>query len=295
LKPAAFRHYAPTELSEALELLAQYGDAAKPLAGGQSLVPALNFRLARFEVLIDLNRIAELAYIRRDGEFLRIGAMTRQRGVQTAELLRQHAPLLCEATRFVSHLPIRSRGTIGGSLSHADPAAEYPAVALALDGVLVLRNRKRVRRVAAADFFKGVFSTALEPDELLVELELPIARNDEGFAFDEVSRRQGDFAIAGVAASVALREKRIVKVSLAACGIGEAPVRLRAAEQMLLGGEPGEQLFSRAAAAAEKSISPQSDIHADAYYRRRLVASLVRSVATCAAQRAKRRDVDARA
>jgi aerobic carbon-monoxide dehydrogenase medium subunit len=286
LKPAAFCHRAPTLLSEALELLAHHGNAAKALAGGQSLVPALNFRLARFDVLVDLNRIAELAYMRCEGDVLRIGAMTRQREIELSPLIRQHAPLLSEATRLVSHLPIRTRGTIGGSLSHADPAAEYPAVVLALDGVLLLRNRMRARRVPAADFFHGLFSTALDPDELLVEIELPVAGKAEGFAFDEVSRRRGDFAIVGIAASVAVRGGKIVKAALAACGVGTVPLRLRTAEQVLLGAEPAGPLFRKAAAAAASSVEPQSDLHADADYRRRLVATLVESVATRAAQRA---------
>jgi aerobic carbon-monoxide dehydrogenase medium subunit len=286
LKPAPFSHHAPTHLAEALDLLARHGSAAKALAGGQSLVPALNFRLARFDVLVDLNRIAGLAYIRHEGQHVRIGAMTRQREIEVSPLIQQRVPLLSEATRMVAHLPIRTRGTIGGSLSHADPAAEYPAVVLALDGVLVLQSNARARRVPAAEFFRGLFSTAMEAGELLVEIEIPVARPHEGFAFDEVSRRRGDFAIAGVAAAITVRERRIVAARLAACGVGAVPLRLTAAEELLVGKQPEATLFRRAAAAAASSVSPQGDLHADADYRRRLLHNLVQAVAARAVQRA---------
>ena len=286
MKPAAFNHYAPTLLSEALELLAAHGPDAKVLAGGQSLVPTLNFRLGRFGILVDLNRIKELAYTRHDGKVLRIGAMTRQREIETSPLVRERVPLLTAATKMVSHLPIRTRGTIGGSLSHADPAAEYPAVILTLDGVLILQSRAASRRVAARDFFLGLFTTAVRPDEILVEVQLPVAEHNQGFAFDEVSRRQGDFAIVGIAAAISVINGRIAGARLSACGVGAGPLRLNAAEDILNGQEPTPDVFRKAASVAAASVEPKSDLHADAEYRRRLVASLVQRVASHAARTA---------
>ncbi len=286
MKPAAFSYRAPTLLSEALDLLAEHGSGGKPLAGGESLVPALNFRLGRFGVLVDLNRIEELAYIRHEGGVIRIGAMTRQREIEVSALVQEHVPLLTAATRMVAHLQIRTRGTIGGSLSHADPASEYPAVVLALEGVLVLQSRNGLRQVPARDFFLGLFTTAVQADEILVEVQLPVAERDQGFAFDEVSRRQGDFAIVGVAAAITVRGGRISGARLSACGVGEAPLRLNAAESVLIGKEPAPDVFQEAASAAAASVEPRSDLHADAEYRRRMVASLVRRVAGQAARTA---------
>jgi CO/xanthine dehydrogenase FAD-binding subunit len=283
LKPAAFEYLSPTRLTDALDLLAAHRENAKVLAGGQSLVPTLNFRLGRYDLLVDINRIEELAYIRFEGEVLRIGAMTRQRTIEISPLVRRHAPLLAEATRFVAHLPIRTRGTIGGSLSHADPAAEYPAVLLALDGELTLRSREGLRRVPAADFFVGPLETVLRPDELLVEIAIPAARPGQGFAFEEVSRRHGDFALVGVAAAITVNAGKVTLARLAACGIGSGPVRLREAEQLLEGRSPSPALMREAGQAASRSVSPQSDLHADATYRQHLVGVLLQDVAAKAA------------
>ncbi len=273
-------------MSEALDVLAEHGSNAKVLAGGQSLVPALNFRLGRFGVLVDLNRIEELAYIRHEGGVVRIGAMTRQREIEVSALIRERVPLLTAATRMIAHLQIRTRGTIGGSLSHADPAAEYPAVILALEGVLVLQSRRGTRQVPARDFFLGLFTTAVQPDEILVEVQLPVAGRGQGFAFDEVSRRQGDFAIVGVAAALTVGGGRISGARLSACGIGEAPLRLNAAESVLIGQDPAPEVFQKAASVAAASVEPRSDLHADAEYRRRMGASLVRRGAGPAARTA---------
>ena len=283
MKPAPFNYRAPDKLTEALDLLATYGSDAKVLAGGQSLVPAMNFRLNRFALLIDINRIRELEYIRIDGQVLRIGALTRHRDIEMSPLVREHAPLVAEAVRHVAHLPIRTRGTIGGSLSHADPAAEIPAIVLALDGTLVLQSRTGARSVRATEFFQGMFSTALQPNELLVEIQLPVAQPGQRFAFEEVSRRRGDFAIVGVGAMVNLQHGRISQARFAACGVGTGPVRLRAAEQLLEQQVPTAALFARAAAAAAAAVDPQTDIHADAEYRRRLLAGLVERVGMRAA------------
>lgn len=283
MKPAAFTHLAPTQVAEALDLLARYADTAKVLAGGQSLVPVLNYRLGHFPVLIDLNRIEALTFIRADGPLLRIGAMTRQRDIETSPLVRDLAPLLAEATLMVSHLPIRSRGTIGGSLAHADPSSEYPAVMVTLDAVMVVANQAGKRRVAAADFFHGFFETAIAPGEILVEIEIPVAHNEQRFAFDEVSRRRGDFAIVGIATAMTLQKHRIVIARLTGCGVGAGPVRLAEAEARLTGHDATPTLFREAAAVAAASVDPPSDLHATAAYRRKLVATLVERVLARAA------------
>jgi carbon-monoxide dehydrogenase medium subunit len=283
VKPAAFSHFAPTRLADALALLASHADTAKILAGGQSLVPALNFRLGHFPVLIDLNRIEALAYIRVDGSVLRIGAMTRQRDIETSPLVAEHAPLLAEATLMVSHLPIRSRGTIGGSLAHADPSSEYPAVMLTLDAVMVMQSQAGVRRVAAADFFHGFFETAIGSAEILVEIEIPVARSGQRFAFDEVSRRRGDFAIVGIAAALTMQQQRIVAARLTGCGVGAGPVRLQQAEQLLEVRDATTSLIHEAAVTAAAEVEPQSDLHAGAEYRRKLVNTLVKRVVARAA------------
>ncbi len=282
MKPAAFEYLSPTHLNDALDLLARHGASAKILAGGQSLVPTLNFRLGRYDFLIDINGVGELAYIRLEEGALRIGAMTRQRAIERSPLVRRHAPLLAEATKSVAHLPIRTRGTIGGSLSHADPAAEYPAVLLALEGELILRNRQALRRVPATEFFVGPLETVLRPDELLVEIAIPAARPQQGFAFEEVSRRRGDFAIIGMAAAVAMDARKIGEARFAACGIASGPVRLRAAEALLIGQVPSPALLVEAGRVASRSVTPQSDLHADAEYRRHLIDVLLQQVAAAA-------------
>jgi len=282
LKPAAFEYLSPTRLSDALHLLAEHGMNAKVLAGGQSLVPTLNFRLGRYDYLIDINGLGELAYIRLEGETLCIGAMTRQRSIERSAPVRRYAPLLAEATKSVAHLPIRTRGTIGGSLSHADPAAEYPAVLLALDGELVLQSRAGRRRVPAAEFFLGPLETALRADELLVEIVIPAARPGQGFAFREVSRRRGDFAIVGVAAALTMNAGKIGDARFALCGIGSGPVRLSEAERLLTGQVPSPALLREAGHLAARSVTPQSDLHADADYRRHLIDVLLQQVAAAA-------------
>ena len=202
MKPAAFDYHAPESLEEALALLNEYGYEAKLLAGGQSLIPTMNFRLARPAVLIDLNRIKELSYIEKNGSGLRLGAMTRQRALERSELVANHAPLLHETMPFIAHPQIRNRGTIGGNIAHADPASELPAVMWALDGYLKLQSAAGERRVAVQDFFVGMFTTDLEPEEMLTEIEIPAMFPRSGWAFREIARRHGDYALVGVAATV---------------------------------------------------------------------------------------------
>lgn len=267
-------------------LLAKHGDSAKILAGGQSLVPILNFRLGRYDFLIDINRIDPLSYIRVENDMLCLGAMTRQRVIESSALVLREAPLLARATKFIAHLPIRTRGTIGGSLAHADPAAEYPAIALALDAEMVIRRAGAARTVAARDFFLGPLETALELGELLVEIRVPVKRPNRGYGFDEVSRRRGDFALVGAAASVTLNGSRVGVVRIAICGLESGPVRVTVAEQALLGSEASRENIRVAARQGAKSLTAQTDLHATADYRLHLAEMLMRRALDQAVQEA---------
>ena len=286
MKPAAFDFHRASSLDEALALLAQY-PSAKPLAGGQSLIPAMNFRLAQPAALVDLNRVAELAGISTTATGgLRIGAMTRHAAVERSDLVRRNAPLLAEAMPHVAHPQIRSRGTMGGSLAHADPSAELPAVMIALNASFVLRSRAGERRVAATDFFTGLFATALTPGELLVAAEIPPRAPRAGCAFLEVARRHGDYALAGVAAELSLDASgKIANARVALLSVGDCPVLAHAAAS-LAGQSPTDAVLLAAANAIRDELDPPSDIHADAKYRRQLAAVLTRRALTLAAERA---------
>lgn len=288
MKPAPFRYFRPTALDEALALLAEHGGEAKPLAGGQSLIPAMNFRLARPQALVDLGGIAELAYVRSEPERVTIGAMTRQRAVERSDVVRREAPLVAEALPFVAHPQIRNRGTVGGSLAHADPAAELPAVMLALDARFRARSRERERTIPAGEFFTGILETALGPDELLVEVAVPRAPARSGHAFIEVARRHGDYALVGVAALVALDPRGRCEVArIALVSVGDGPVLATEAAAALTGEEPTAAAIEAAAeAAARRDIDPPSDIHASAVYRRHLAAVLTRRALARAFERA---------
>lgn len=285
MKPAQFEYHDPTTTEEALALLKQYGGEAKVLAGGQSLVPLMNFRLSRPAALIDINRIPALAYIKEEKGQLRFGAMTRQRAIEHSDLVRSRIPLLTEATALVGHLPIRSRGTIGGSVAHADPAAEYPAVVTALEGELVVRGSGGERRVKPEEFFVTYLTTSLGPDEMLTEVRLPIQPKGSGWAFEEFSRRHGDFAIVGIAAFLVVEGGRVKKARLATAGAGPISIRLKAAEQILEAGRLDEKTFQEAGAKASELVSPDADIHASADYRRHLTKVLtVRALRRAAAK-----------
>ena len=279
MKPPKFEYHAPASVEEAIALLGRYGGDAKVLAGGQSLVPLLNFRLSRPAALVDLNRIAALAYIREDdgggrAAMIRFGAMTRQRTVEFSPVVAQRLPLLREATGLVGHLPIRSRGTIGGSIAHADPSAEYPAVLAALEGEVVVRGPKGERVVAAADLFQTYLTTTLAPEEILVEVRLPAMPAGACYAFEEFSRRHGDFALVGIAAMVVVEGGRCATARLATAGAGPVPVRLRDAEAILIAEGVGERALEAASRRAAELVSPDSDIHASADYRRNLTRVL---------------------
>jgi carbon-monoxide dehydrogenase medium subunit len=287
MKPAPFEHLAPTSVPEALNMLGEYAPDARVLAGGQSLVPMMNFRLARPAVLVDLNRISDLFYIDDNGDYLAVGAMTREREIENSDLVRAACPLLHEATLNIGHLPIRSRGTIGGSLCNADPAAEYPATILALDATLVAQSVRGEREIPAAEFFDGALTTTLEPDEILTEIRAPKAPSGSGAAFLEVSRRHGDFALAGVAAQITLDGDVVTNVRLAACGVGSGPVRLTGAEDAIRSDGLTDASLAAAEAAAAVQADPDSDVHATSGYRRKLAGVMTKRALQKAAERAR--------
>jgi len=292
MKPAPFEYHRPETLDEALDLLAETGSDAKALAGGQSLVPAMNFRLARPAVLVDLNRVAALAYTETNGDGgLRIGAMTRQRAAERSDLVARGAPLLFEALPWIAHPQIRNRGTVGGSVAHADPAAELPAVMVALDARFVLRSRSAARTVPAQAFYTGILSTVLRPDELLTEIQIPPRAPGARAAFMEVARRQGDFALVGVAVELVLDGAgTCASARIALLSVGDGPVLATHAMSVLAGTVMGAAAIEEAARlAAEIDIDPPGDIHASPAYRRHLARVLVRRALLEAVERAPQR------
>ncbi|GEL18072.1 FAD binding domain-containing protein [Pseudonocardia asaccharolytica] len=285
MKPPPFSYAAPPTIAEAVGLLAEHADAEpRVLAGGQSLIPLMNFRLAEPSHLIDLRNVAELSGIRLDGDVLVIGAMTRQSQIEQAPEVAIAAPLLAEATGLVGHTPIRNSGTIGGSLAHADPAAELPAVALALDADLVAAGPGGTRTIPAAEFLRGPFSTALAADEILTEIRLP--RRAGGYAFVEFARTHGNFAIVAVAALVELDGDRISRAALALTGVAPTAIRATAAEDVLTGAVPDDATIAAAADAAVSGVRPAGDLHASAQTRIELARSHVRRAVTLALHRA---------
>jgi CO/xanthine dehydrogenase FAD-binding subunit len=289
MKPAPFDYFDPDSVEEVLELLKQYGDEAKLLAGGQSLGPLLNMRLSVPQVIIDLNRVEALNYQREVDGWLVLGALTRQSTLEDDAALRERQPLVAEAIPFIGHRAIRNRGTVGGSLVHADPAAEWPALATALQAELVVRRAGQGDRVLGTDdFFLSALVTTLEPDELLHEVRLPPWSPSAGWAFIQFSRRYGDFALFGVAARLDLDQTgRCTEARLALIGASPTPVRARQAEAMLLGEAATETLFEAAAQQASTEIEPEGDIHASVGYRRQLATVLVARALMQAAARAK--------
>jgi aerobic carbon-monoxide dehydrogenase medium subunit len=277
LKPASFEYHAPETVADAVGLLAEHADEAKPLAGGQSLVPMLALRLTRFAHLVDLNRIPELTGVTRSNGTLTIGAMTRQRAIERDPQVGEAVPLLGLATPHIGHFQIRNRGTVGGSLAHADPASELPAVALTVDAEFELASVRGTRRVGAADFFEGTWTTSAADDELLVATHFPVWEGRVGFAFDEVARRHGDFALTGVAAAVELGgDGKLTRCAIGFLGMGSTPLRARDAEGELLGGAPpAAPAIEELAQLAVRDLEPPDDVHATSRYRTRVGAYLV--------------------
>ena len=280
MKPAPFEYFRPRSIEEAIDLLTEHGPDAKPLAGGQSLIPAMNFRLATPAGLVDLNEITGLSNVTAQDDGLHIGGMTRHRTLEQNETVARQAPLVTAAMPFVAHAAIRTRGTIGGSLAHADPAAELPAVMLALDAVFTVRSRQGPRKVRAADFFTGLFTTTIEPGELLTEVTIPPLPPRSAYAFQEIARRHGDYALAGAAAAVAVDERgRCTSARVALLSVADRPVLAEQVRRALEGQPPtAEAIRAAAAAAATRDLDPPADIHASSAYRRHLAAVLIQRV-----------------
>jgi carbon-monoxide dehydrogenase medium subunit len=289
VKPVDFDYEAPTTLGAAVALLADGGDDARALAGGQSLVPLLNLRLVRPRLVVDLNRVAGLDGIREDGGGLALGAMTRQADAERGALVRERAPLLAEALGLVGHPAIRFRGTIGGTIAHADPVAEVPAVALALDATVDVASPRGARAIAIDDFLRGPLTTALAPGELLTGVRLPPWSRAHGWAFVEFARRHGDFALAGVAIVLAVAGDRIAEPTrVVVIGDGARARRARATERRLVGERAEAKTFAMAAAVADDGLEPATDIHGSAAYRAHLVRTLTARALDAALARAGR-------
>ena len=287
MKPAPFAYLAAAGVEEAVAALAEHGDEAKVLAGGQSLVPMLNFRLLGPALLVDLNRVPGLDLIAELDGGLRLGAMTRHRALETSPLVSGRFPVLAAAMTHVAHLAIRNRGTIGGSLAHADPAAELPMMALLLEAEIEVIGTGGTRTIAARDFFLGALSTALAADEIITAVVLPALPPATGWGFEEVARRSGDFALAAVAATLSLSEDGVAEARVAVTGAGEKPLRIASAEALLRDEGPGPETIAAAARAAREAVEPHGDLHASADFRRHLVGVLAERALKTATRRAR--------
>jgi aerobic carbon-monoxide dehydrogenase medium subunit len=288
MKPAPFDYYAPDSIEQALDLMSQYAGDAKILAGGQSLVPAMNFRIVQPSVLIDLNHAAELGYVREDENVLRIGTMTRERELEFNPLISNWAPLLVEAAPHIAHPQIRNRGTIGGSIVNADPAAELPVLMVALRARLKAKSVSGERWIDAQDFFLGMFTTALEPEEILVEIELPASPPRTGWSFMEVAPRAGDYALMGIAVLVTLDQNgKCEQAKMVYLNAGDGPVEAKESEKLLIGELLSDHLIEAAASkASETEINPFGNIHTSPEFQRHLANVLTKKALKQAAQRA---------
>ena len=277
MKPPPFDYMDPRSLDEAVGLLAEHGDEGKVLAGGQSLVPLLNFRLAQPSVIVDVNRVVELSYLRRSNGRLHIGAMCRQTRLEQSPVTREGWGLLGDALALVAHPQIRNRGTVGGSAAHADPAAELPVAFSALEARFTARSSRGERVLDADEFFVTHLTTALEPDELLVEVEVPPVAEGTGHAFTEYSRRHGDFALGGAAVLYTKNgDGTCTDARIAMLGAADTPLRAREAEEALLGQKLDDEVAAEAAKLAARDIEPTGDIHGSSSYRKRLIEAMVR-------------------
>jgi carbon-monoxide dehydrogenase medium subunit len=276
MKPAPFKYILARTLHEALAAKAEYGDEARFLAGGQSLVPTMNFRMATPAVLIDINPLSELSGIKANGTIC-IGALTRYRMIEADSGIGEHLPILHEALPHIAHPQIRNRGTLGGNLAHADPASEMPAIVLALDATVHLRSASAKRQVAARDFFVGALETAIAPEEMLTAIDLPALPPNTGACFMEVARRKGDFAIAGVAVLVTRgTDGTCTRARLAYCGVAQTPFDAGEAAQSLIGGKVGPADIKQAATLAMAALDPPGNSHADPSYQRHIAGVLTR-------------------
>jgi len=278
MKPVPFEYHRPASLAETFDLLDRYGDDGRLLAGGQSLVPALNLRLAVPRAVIDINRIPDLDAIRVTGEGLVIGALARQEALERSPLVREHAPLIASALPHVGHSAIRARGTIGGSLALADPAAELPACVVALGVTIRVGRRGGTRDIAADDFFRGIYTTALGPGEIVTEILVPRPAAGWRWGFDELARRHGDFALAGVAAGARVESGAVAETRLVFFGVGTRPVRARRAEAALAGGRADAEALAAAGRALDGDLDPPGDVHGSPALRRHLARVLLARV-----------------
>jgi aerobic carbon-monoxide dehydrogenase medium subunit len=275
MKLPSFDYACPATIAEAIALLAAHSGEAKPIAGGQSLVPMLAFRLTAPTLLVDLRKLSELRQIKITDAGVTLGAMVRWRDILNEPRLRQAHPLLVAAVEHIAHYQIRNRGTVGGSLAHADPAAELPGIAVTCDTDIVAHGSTGPRVIAAADFFRGALMTALRPDEIVIEIRFPAWPRQRRYGFREFARRRGDFALAAAAVTFDEMEKKSRNVRVGAIGIGDRPMRLNAAERALEGGAIGEAAIAGCAAAASAAVAPADDIHASAAYRKTLIGVMV--------------------
>jgi carbon-monoxide dehydrogenase medium subunit len=277
MKPAAFEYHAPESIADVTALLAEHGDDAKVLAGGQSLVPLLAMRLTRFPHLVDLNRVDELRGIERRNGTLTIKAMTRQAVAEHDGAVAEASPLLARALPYIGHFQIRNRGTVGGSIAHADPASELPAVALALDAEMEVAGNGSTRRIPATEFFESTWTTTLEPEEVLTAVHVPVWSGNCGFVVDEVARRSGDFALTGVVCGVEVDGSgKVARSAIGLFGMGPTPIRASEAEAALTGSTPGDGDLEEIGRLAAAACSPSEDVHASAEYRTHVGAHLVK-------------------
>lgn len=290
MKPPPFRYYDPSTMAEAVQLKAEHGFDATVLAGGQSLVPLLNLRLAHPDVLLDINRIADLQGLRRTDHVLEFGATVRQYQLEEDDAVRQALPILAEAARFIGHRELRHRGTVGGSLAHSDPAAELPCLALALSAEMVAASAAGTRTIPAAEFFEGFFTNTLQADEILTAVRFPVPTTGTGWGFAEVARRHGDFALAAAAALLRLDGRRVVDASVCLAGVADRPVRAEEVEGALAGSEPDDGELGAAARHAERLVTTPDDVHATTVYRQKVAVVAVERALAAALTRAKERE-----
>src|SRR5262249_51273761 len=286
MKPVAFDYLAAESVDDAVSALARAGGDGKILAGGQSLVPMLNFRLVRPSILIDINRIRDHGYVHANGDVVTIGALKRHHALETSPVIKAHLPIVTAAMQHVAHLAVRNRGTIGGSLSHADPAAELPMMAVLLDAKIGIRSQQGRRVADARRFFTGSLTTELKHDEMVTDVEFPRLLPNTGWAFEEMARRAGDFALAAVGVTMSAREGKADRVRIGMMGVGETPLRAFEAEGLLAGKAIDAPALETAASAIEAAVEPNTDLHASADYRRFLVGALARRAISVAWQRA---------
>ena len=286
MKPAAFDYIAPNSLEAAVEAIAAANGDGKLLAGGQSLMPLLNFRMTRPTVVVDLMHIPGMSFIELRGNAVAIGAMTRHADLEFSDLVAGKLPVMAAAMRHVAHLAIRNKGTIGGSLSHADPAAELPMLAVFYGATIKVQGSNGRREIAAEDFFVSALANCLDPDEIVFEIDFPVLASHAGWAFEEVARRFGDFALACIAVSFEVLDDRIAEARVAVMGVADTPRRLREAEQALKGARRRPEAAAKFAEVVRSCLSPSSDIHVSAEYRKNLIGALAERAFTTAWARA---------